>query len=214
MQAIRQQSNMLAAGKIPNYERLTDVSHHRLNQKGGSGKTTTATNLAAVGGATATHDSPSTSIPNSPRRAISACGQHRPDATVYEVLADGVDPATPSSRTRTAPTCSPAAPSARLELSLVGEVASRTASDQALADLQDDYHFFLLDTPPNLGLLTVNALVAADRFWSRPCGWTTKAPYRASSNSAPPCPSSGRSVPAGMPRSSESSSPAGMGASA
>lgn len=47
-------------------------------------------------------------------------------------------------------------------MALVGEVARETRLGQALADLQDDYDLIVIDTPPNLGMLTVNALVPAD----------------------------------------------------
>ena len=46
-------------------------------------------------------------------------------------------------------------------MALVGEVARETRLGQALADLQDDYDLIVIDTPPNLGMLTVNALVPA-----------------------------------------------------
>ena len=49
-----------------------------------------------------------------------------------------------------------------IEMALVGEVARETRLGQALADLQDDYDLIVIDTPPNLGMLTVNALVPAD----------------------------------------------------
>ena len=49
-----------------------------------------------------------------------------------------------------------------IELALVGEVARETRLGQSLADLQDDYDLIVIDTPPNLGMLTVNALVPAD----------------------------------------------------
>ena len=49
-----------------------------------------------------------------------------------------------------------------VELALVGEVARDTRLVQALAPIQDSYELIVIDTPPNLGMLTVNALVPAD----------------------------------------------------
>jgi chromosome partitioning protein len=51
---------------------------------------------------------------------------------------------------------------AGLEMSLVGEVGREAFLVQALAPLRDAYRHVVIDTPPNLGLLTVNALMSAD----------------------------------------------------
>ena len=136
-----------------------------INQKGGSGKTTTATNLAAVWGRE--RQLPTLLVDLDPQFAATRHLGVRPadlDATVYEVLADGVDP-------RQAIVANPAGPDllagsrrlAELELSLVGEAMRERFLISALEPLADDYRFCVLDCPPNLGLLTVNALVAADR---------------------------------------------------
>jgi chromosome partitioning protein len=48
------------------------------------------------------------------------------------------------------------------EVELVGMMARETRLKQCLAQLRQDYDFVLIDGPPSLGLLTVNALTAAD----------------------------------------------------
>ncbi len=134
------------------------------NQKGGVGKTTTAVNLAACI-AEAGYDALLIDIDPQANATLGlGLGKHRPK-TVYDVLTgstalEDVILATEIERLWIAP-AGPDLAGATVELPRAP--GSEKWLRRALEPIRERYAFILLDCPPSLGPLTVNALVAADR---------------------------------------------------
>ena len=134
------------------------------NQKGGVGKTTTAVNLAACV-AEAGYQALLLDIDPQANATI-GLGLGKGDTdTVYDVLIgsatlEGVIRPTGIDRLAIVP-AGPDLAGANVELPRIP--GSETLLRDALSPVRERYAFILVDCPPSLGPLTVNALVAADR---------------------------------------------------
>ena len=134
------------------------------NQKGGVGKTTTAVNLAACV-AEAGYDALLIDIDPQCNATLGLGFPKDSERTVYDLLTgdaslDEVILPSTIGHLWVAPSC-PDLAGANVELPRLP--GSETRLKDALSGARDRFAFVLLDCPPSLGPLTVNALVAADR---------------------------------------------------
>lgn len=134
------------------------------NQKGGVGKTTTSINLSA---SLSVKDYKVLMIDIDPQANTSAgvgIDSKRSDHTIYEVLVNNIDVNSAILKTEV--------PNLWLlpshinlvgaEIELIDLKNRELILKNVIQDIRDDYDFILIDCPPSLGLLTLNALSAAD----------------------------------------------------
>ncbi len=134
------------------------------NQKGGVGKTTTCINLCACLAAAGKRVLVVDIDPQGNTSSGLGVRVGKNTTTVYEVLIDGANPAKAvlSTQVRGLSLLPADIRLAGAELELVDLAKREHILKGALDALRPQFDFMFIDCPPSLGLLTLNALVAAD----------------------------------------------------
>ena len=135
-----------------------------VNQKGGVGKTTTAVNLTAA----LTEAGKKVLLCDFDPQANATSGlgvdKRKIKQSVYDVIIDDISPKDVIVHTKYADVLPSGADLAGAAVELLSLPESNYRLKNALTEVKDDYDVILIDCPPSLELLTINALAAAEEI--------------------------------------------------
>ncbi len=133
------------------------------NQKGGVGKTTTAVNISAI---LAKKGKKVMLIDADPQgNASSGLGLEKEvDSSLYDVLINDVEIVDTLQNTaiKTLKVCPSNMDLAGAEVELVSEMSREQRLKEKLDEVKENFDFIIIDCPPSLGLITLNAFTASD----------------------------------------------------
>ena len=153
----RHGSRRAAKAKVPAKTRVIALA----NQKGGVAKTTTTLNL---GVAFAEHGLRVLCIDLDPQGNLTMSQGMNPDTierSMFDVLVHR-HPIADVIATREVDIAVASIDLAGADMALASQIGRERALQKALEPVKENYDYILIDTPPSLGLLTINAFVAAD----------------------------------------------------
>ena len=134
-----------------------------VNQKGGVGKTTTAVNLSTV---LAQKGKKVLLIDEDPQgNATSGLGiEKSTEKSIYDVLINetSFEETIIKTAIKNLYLCPSNINLAGAEVELVNMLSRETKMKEKMEEIQDNFHYIIIDCPPSLGLLTINALTAAN----------------------------------------------------
>jgi chromosome partitioning protein len=132
------------------------------NQKGGVAKTTTTLNLA-VAFRESGHDVLCVDLdPQGNLTMSQGIDPDKVEKSMYDVLVDKM-PIREIIQTREIDIAVASIDLAGAEIAMSTQIGRERSLEKAFAPIKDDYDFICIDTPPSLGLLTINALTASDK---------------------------------------------------
>lgn len=134
------------------------------NQKGGVGKTTTSINLSSC---TAYRGKKVLIIDLDPQgNATTGLGVEKREMqkSIYDVIINevSINEVKINTMQDTMDLCPSSISLAGAEIELVGLLSRENRLKYAISEIENDYDYIFIDCPPSLGLLTLNALTAAD----------------------------------------------------